>query len=97
MKTNQCKEIIKSFSRNDPKLFSPITVYHYTDEDFNEPLVKKEDWLFLKDLLDKSSEWPTEALKCEKAIDSSFSFCSENFIPDVSSLEKPICAKYEFF
>jgi hypothetical protein len=96
MKTEKCTDVIKLYSRNEPRLFSPITVYQYSNEDFNEPMLKKEDWIFMKDLLYKSFEWTTDQLKCEKAIDSSYSYSYENFIPDVSALEKPACAKFEF-
>ena len=49
----------------------------------------------MKDLIYKSFEWPTEQIKNEKAIESSYSYSYHNFISDVSLLEKVCCVKYE--
>eukprot|EP01080_Neovahlkampfia_damariscottae_P009213 gene9213-1299_t len=95
-KTDSCIEIIKQFPRNDQRLFSPMTVYTYQDEDFFTPVISENDWKFMKDLMYKSFEWPTEHLKCEKAIESSFSYSSDNFVGNLSLIDKAVIIKYDY-
>eukprot|EP01080_Neovahlkampfia_damariscottae_P009214 gene9214-1300_t len=95
-KTDECYDIIKQYPRNDPKLFSPKTVFNYTNEDFFEPNLSENDWNFMKDLIYKSFEWPSESLKSEKALEATTSFTNHNFIPDVTLVDKVCCVKFDY-